>query len=71
MEGAAMARNSIPGLKTGGGVMSKAIGTAVVLAILVIVVKHPTDAASFAKAVFSGLGTVIDGLVSFFRSLMG
>jgi hypothetical protein len=66
-----MARNVIPGLKTGGSVMSKAIGTAVVLAILVIVVKHPTDAASFMKTIFSGLGAVIDGFVSFFRSLMG
>lgn len=66
-----MARNVIPGLKTGGGVLSKVIGTAVVLAILVIVIKHPTDAASFAKALFSGVGAVIDGLVSFFRSLMG
>lgn len=66
-----MARNVIPGMKTGGGVMSKVIGAAVVLAILVIVVKHPTDAASFAKTLFSGLGAVIDGFVSFFRSLMG
>jgi hypothetical protein len=66
-----MARNVIPGLKTGGGIMSKVIGTAVTLAILVIVVKHPTDAASFAKSIFSALGAVIDGLVSFFRSLMG
>jgi hypothetical protein len=66
-----MAKNVMPGFKTGGGVMSKVIGTAVVLAILVIVVKHPTDAASFAKGLFSGLGAVIDGFVSFFRSLMG
>lgn len=66
-----MARNVIPGLKTGGGMLSKVIGTAVVLAILVIVVKHPTDAATFAKTIFSVLGTVIDGFVSFFRSLMG
>lgn len=66
-----MARNVIPGLKTGGGVLSKVIGTAVVLAILVIVVKHPTDAASFAKTLFSVLGAIIDGFVNFFRSLMG
>jgi len=66
-----MARNVIPGMKTGSGMMSKVIGIAVVLAILVIVVKHPTDAASFAKTLFSGLGAVVDGFVSFFRSLMG
>ncbi len=66
-----MARNVIPGMKTGGGMMAKTIGVAVVLAILVIVVKHPTDAAGFAKTLFSGFGAVIDGFVSFFRSLMG
>jgi len=66
-----VAKNVIPGLKTGGGVMSKVIGTAVMLAILVIVIKHPTDAASFAKAFFSGFGAVVDGFVGFFRALMG
>jgi hypothetical protein len=66
-----MARNVIPGVQTGGGVLSKVIGTAVVLAILVIVVKHPAEAASFAKALFAGAGAVIDGFASFLRSLMG
>lgn len=66
-----MARNAIPGVATGGGILSKIIGTAIVLAILVMVVKHPADAASFAKTVFSGFGAVIDGLASFFRSLTG
>ena len=66
-----MAKNIIPGLQTGRSAMSKLIGTAVVLAILVIVVKHPTDAATFAKSILSGSGALIDGLVSFFRSLMG
>jgi len=37
-----MAKNAIPGMKTGGGVMSKVVGTAMVLAILVIVIK-PED----------------------------
>jgi len=34
-----MAKNAIPGMKTGGGAMSKATGAAVVLTILVIVIK--------------------------------
>jgi len=66
-----MARNAIPGLKTGGGILSKMIGTVVVLAILVIVVKHPGDAANFVKTVFGGLGAVVDGVVGFFRALIG
>jgi hypothetical protein len=37
-----MAKNAIPGMKTGGGVTSKVAGTAVVLAILAIVIK-PED----------------------------
>ncbi len=66
-----MARNAIPGLKTGGGILSKLIGTVVVLAILVMVVKHPNDAANFAKTLFGGLEAVIDGVVGFFRALIG
>ncbi|MCA1704982.1 MAG: hypothetical protein LC808_17655 [Actinobacteria bacterium] len=37
-----MAKNSIPGMKTGGGVMPKMVGTAAVPTILVIVIK-PED----------------------------
>lgn len=37
-----MAKNAIPGMKTGGGVTSKMADTAVVLAILVIVI-NPED----------------------------
>jgi hypothetical protein len=60
-----MARNSIPGMNIGGGVMSKVVGTAVVLAILVIVVKHPSDAADFVKTVFGW----IDQIATFLREL--
>lgn len=62
-----MAKNVIPGMKTGGGVMSKVVGTAVVLAILVIVVKHPSDAAEFVKTVFGW----IDQIATFLRELGG
>jgi hypothetical protein len=37
-----MAKNSIPEMETGGGVMSKVVGATVVLAILVIVI-NPED----------------------------
>lgn len=60
-----MARNSIPGINIGGGVMSKVVNTAVVLAILVIVVKHPSDAADFVKTVFGW----IDQIATFLREL--
>jgi hypothetical protein len=61
-----MAKNAIPGMKTGGGVMSKLVDTAVVLAILVIVVKHPSDAAEFVKTVFGW----IDQIATFLRELV-
>ena len=60
-----MAKNSIPGLKTGGGAMSKVVTTAVVLAILMIVVKHPSDAADFVKTVFGW----IDQIATFLKEL--
>ena len=60
-----MAKNAIPGFKTGGGVLSKVVGTAVALAVLVIVVKHPSDAADFVKTVFGW----IDQIATFLREL--
>jgi hypothetical protein len=60
-----MAKNTIPGLKTGGGAMSKVVTTVVVLAILMIVVKHPSDAADFVKTVFGW----IDQIATFLKEL--
>ncbi|MGH3564461.1 MAG: hypothetical protein ACRDRH_00195 [Pseudonocardia sp.] len=62
-----MAKSEIPGMKAGSGAMSKVVGTAVVLAILVIVVKHPSDAADFVKTVFGW----IDQIATFLRELGG
>jgi hypothetical protein len=61
-----MAKQTIPGFQTGGGgMLRKLIGTVVVLALLVIVVKHPADAANWVKAAVGCL----DGLVSFIRQV--
>jgi hypothetical protein len=64
-----MAKNTIPGLKTGGGLLSKLILTAVALAVLVLVVKHPAEAASIVKAVAGAVGAIIDGISSFVQHL--
>jgi hypothetical protein len=64
-----MAKTTIPGMKTGSGPLSKLIVTAVVIAMLVLVIKYPSDAASFTKSLFSGIGYVIDGIVSFLRAV--
>ena len=63
-----MAKQAFPGVAS-GGVLRKVVGLAVAVALLVLVVKYPADAASWAKAGIGGVGDVIDGLVSFFRSI--
>lgn len=68
-EASAMAKTTIPGLKTGGGLLRKLIGTAVVVTVLVLVVKHPDDSAEFVKATARWGGGVIDGIVTFFQHL--
>ncbi|PXY32116.1 hypothetical protein [Prauserella muralis] len=51
----------------GGGTIRKLVGIAVTIALVVIVVRFPSDAAAWAKALV-GLGSdIIDGLVSFIR----
>ncbi|MFF0145974.1 hypothetical protein ATK36_0461 [Amycolatopsis sulphurea] len=64
-----MAKQQFPGLKVGSGRLSKLILGAVVLALLVLVVKYPGDAASWAKGVGSTVADGIDGIVTFFRSI--
>ncbi|MFI5611327.1 hypothetical protein [Amycolatopsis sp. NPDC051903] len=64
-----MAKNSIPQFKTGGGILSKLIGTALVIAVLVLVVKHPGDSGSAVHGAFAFASTAIDGLVDFIRAV--
>lgn len=64
-----MSKQAFPGIKTGSGPLPKIISTVVVLAFLVIVVKHPGDAATWVKDAFSFLGEAIDGVVAFFRAV--
>ncbi|WP_344861975.1 hypothetical protein [Amycolatopsis ultiminotia] len=64
-----MAKQQFPGLKSGSGLLSKVIVGALALAVLVLVVKYPSDAASWAQGVGSVAADTIDGLVTFFRGL--
>lgn len=56
-------------IPTGGGLLRKIIGLAVVIALLVIVIKHPADAAAAATSAARFVGSVIDGLWSFVQQL--
>lgn len=62
------ASTQIP-MPTGGGPLRKIIGFAVVIALLVIVVKHPAEAAVVATKVAGLVGAVLDGLWSFVQQL--
>lgn len=64
-----MSKQAIPGIQTGGSALPKVIGIVVLIALAVIVVKHPGDAATWVKDGFSALGDVIDGVVAFIRNV--
>ncbi|MEU3274507.1 hypothetical protein ABZ639_26995 [Saccharomonospora sp. NPDC006951] len=55
--------------KAGGGVLVKLVGTVAVIALLVVVVKHPADAAAWVKGVAGTVVDVVDGFVAFFRNM--
>lgn len=60
---------TIPVPTGGSGVLPKLVSTLVMVALLVIVVKHPGEAANWTRALFTGLGAVVDGIVSFIRQV--
>jgi hypothetical protein len=64
-----MAKNAIP--MKAGGAMGKVIGLLVMLALLALVVKHPSDAATWVTGAFQTLGNVIDGISTFLRDVLG
>jgi hypothetical protein len=66
-----MAKSNFPVMKSGGGMLGKAIGLVVGLAIIVLIVKYPADSASWASGAAHGVGAVIDGVVTFLRALFG
>ncbi|SDX91389.1 hypothetical protein SAMN05216215_101753 [Saccharopolyspora shandongensis] len=65
-----MAKNSFPVMpKAGGGALSKAFWGLVVVALVVLVVKYPNDAAVFVHGMFGVIGDAVGGLVEFFRGV--
>lgn len=66
-----MARNQMPMMRTGGGVLGKLVGAVVTIAILAFVVKHPSDAAQWVSGAANLLGNVVDGLAAFLSHLHG
>lgn len=64
-----MAKNALP-MKTGGA-LGKIVGLLVACAVLALVVKHPSDAATWVSSLFQMLGDVIDGISAFLLDVLG
>lgn len=60
-----MARQQFPMMNTGGGILSKLVGTVITLAFLAFVIKHPAEAAHWLTSTLGALGNVVDGLATF------
>lgn len=56
---------------TGGKVLPKLISSLIVVALLAIVIKHPSDAATWAKGFVSWLEGAVDGIATFFQRVAG
>jgi hypothetical protein len=65
-----MARNTIPGLKSGGG-LPKLVGLALVATLVVLLIKYPNETAGWVSGLVHGIGNLIDGLATVFRKAAG
>lgn len=54
-----MPKNSLPVMKTGGGVVSKLVGWAITVLIVVLAIQHPSEAGQVVTSVFAGLHSLI------------
>jgi hypothetical protein len=66
-----MAKNTMLPMKPGGGLLGKVIAALVGLALLAIIVRHPGDAASWARTLAGMIGAAVDGVSSFLRDALG
>lgn len=63
-----MAKQTFPGLATGGA-GKKTVGFLFLAALIVFVVRNPSDAAEAAKGIGNLVVSVIDGIASFIRQV--
>ncbi|OXM70728.1 MULTISPECIES: hypothetical protein [Amycolatopsis] len=61
--------NMIPLPSSGGSILPKLIGGLVILATLAIVIKRPSDAATWVRAAIGSATDAIDGVATFFRQV--
>jgi hypothetical protein len=66
-----VAKNSFPQIKTGTSLLTKVVGLLALIAVLTLVVKHPTESATWFSQAGHFLGVVIDGIASFLQHALG
>lgn len=64
-----MPKQTLPMPTAGGGVLKKLLGAAVAIALLVILMQYPTDAASWAKSAIEMAEDLVHGIVTFIRQV--
>lgn len=64
-----MSKKNLVPMAGGTSVMPKVIGTLIALGLLVLVVKHPADAAVWVKGLATWVGSAVDGMAAFFQQL--
>lgn len=57
-------------ISTGSKLMPKLVGTVGLLVVLVLVVKHPSEAAGWAKAAFGVVESMAEGIAGFIRQFL-
>jgi hypothetical protein len=60
-----MAKNSLPMMRAGGGVVSKAVSVFVLIGVLVFVVKQPVAAAHLLNGLMTLFTNLVAGLANF------
>ena len=63
-----MAKNMMP-MKSGSSLVSKLVGLIIVSAVLMLIIKYPSDAAGWVTGGAHLFTNVVSGLVAFFRQL--
>ncbi len=64
-----MTKQAIPGVKSGGGALPKAVTVLVLVAFVIFAIKQPVEAAHFVQSVTAGLGYATEALMTFFQTL--
>lgn len=64
-----MSKNEMMPMPSGGSVLPKLIGTAVVLALVAMVIKQPAATADWVTGIFSWAAGAVEGMSKFFSEL--